>query len=222
MKRFLHISFLFLFFIFSLQVNSQTNIEFYDSYDYDLKKQKETPFFSEEYQEYSVPPPFSTKPPLVSPKSPGIPNNPIPGFINPGGFSTQSRSVEQNLILDPYSVDYDTIMKKNKQDELRKKQFRDKMQKYVEEEYVESKSRRYSVIFLLTFPYAAALAYGIAYAGGFQKTPEGSAFIGISAITLSALNASKDRRMVENYRQQKQAVLRDDYYFYVMLPQKKF
>jgi len=185
-----HIALLLLFSVFSA-VFSQTQMDFQDKYDYNLKnfEEKEMGY---EYEEYSLPREFQ-KPALVSPRKPEPAKAiSIPGF-NPAQFGPQGQA---KALFNPYDLtaNYDLYLRKEKEKKEKDKAFEEKIKYLRTQKYSETKARRFTIIFFLTFPFVAALSYGVATAGKFQKTAEGSAFVGISAIGLSALNAWQDQR----------------------------
>ncbi|PJZ71593.1 hypothetical protein CH373_02215 [Leptospira perolatii] len=177
---------------------AQVQSDFSDPYDYNLRNYKEDGAEGG-FKDYSLPPKFE-KPSLVTPKNAQIPfSNPLP---LPGSAQGVRRTVNpvQNRgdeeLFNPITGEVNTNLiqsraakaqeRKRKMDEFGKE----------EEPYTETRFRRFSIIFFLTLPIAAALSYGtVSLAGhGYQKTFEGGLWIFGAAFSLSFANAWVDLR----------------------------
>lgn len=203
-----------LVFFISLPLFSQ-RADFYDTYDYSMKNYKGGDNVGEDsYKEYDIPPTFQ-KPPLVSPRGVQRPidqSSLLQGQIGirrsanpPKDPSAQLNKMPINPITG--AVNLDAIAKQReaaKKDKEKKRQF---LSREIEP-YFETRERRMEIIFLTTFPFAAAFSMGLVFlAGGgtnsLIKTNPGFVFIMFSATGLSVANMISDINNYDTYMKNK-------------------
>jgi hypothetical protein len=188
-------------------VSAQSRGDFYDAYDYDLRRYNPSVDL-EKFEEYKLPPEYE-KNPSITPKYVQPPTNPF-GFlptdsiVNPStGIGALGQRRTSNRI-NPVTGEIETQSVYNQQREERDK----KPQKKVIPPYTETPERRTQIIFFLTFPFAAGLMAGITYfAGGIAKTnylntAPGAFFIFGGASALSFWNVSLDKKNVANHEKE--------------------
>ncbi|MBM9500093.1 hypothetical protein JWG44_07500 [Leptospira sp. 201903071] len=183
---------------------SQSQSDFADPYDFNLRNYKDTPN-REGYQEYTIPPAIK-KPVLVSPKNAQVPFElPFSTTTGTGGLRrTTNPNVErgQENLVNPLTgqINVEAILQRQAQQSERKKRQNQIME---EEKYTETTMRRFSIIFFMTLPITLGLGYAIASSpkfGGvskFQKTFGGSVFIFTFGTSLAFANAWKDMKDLE-------------------------
>ncbi len=208
---------IFLFLRFSIY--SQVRDDFYDPYDFNLRNYEGGEKVGKDYdyyKEYTLPP-KTKKPSLITPKNPNPPVDPLAILPTPGGIRTTTQvqqfqsqgsqtGQKQTPIINPMTgeINYEAIRKNQEESKLKKdrlKKQRDAFEK--REPYTETKSRRFEIIFFMTLPFALALTYIIASVRKFQKTANGTLFVGLGSIGLSLLNAFNDRSKFEEYEKNK-------------------
>jgi hypothetical protein len=188
---------------FPFVIFSQTREGFYDAYNYDLRNTKKgIPIREgrEDYVEYTIPPSF-TKPQLPTPKNVlrvYEPSIGIPGTTQQTtgqNLNQNTQNLNRQTPVNPLTGEVNTqyIQQKAQEDQIKKKRKEDALDQFMEEKpYYESASRRFEIIFLLTFPPALAISGGIAGSLGIYKTFAGWVFMFTSASTVSAYNAYID------------------------------
>ncbi|EMJ94400.1 hypothetical protein [Leptospira alstonii] len=189
---------------------SQSQTDFSDPYDFNLRNYKDSPA-REVYQEYTIPPVFK-KPPLISPKNVQIPfENPFP--TTGGGLrrtTNPNTERKQETLINPLTgnINVEAILQRQAQQTDKKKkqnQIHDE-----EEKYTETTSRRFSIIFFMTLPITLGLGYAIAAnarvqgAHKFQKTFGGSIFIFTFGTSLAFANAWHDMKEYESMKKENQ------------------
>ncbi|AOP32825.1 hypothetical protein A0128_02425 [Leptospira tipperaryensis] len=182
---------------------SQSQSDFADPYDFNLRNYKDSPN-RDGYQEYTIPPTFK-KPALVSPKNVQAPYEPPFSTTGTGGLRrTTNPNVErgQENLINPFTgeINVEAILQRRAQQSDRKKR---QNQVFEEEKYTETTMRRFSIIFFMTLPITLGLGYAIASSAKFpgvhkfQKTFGGSIFIFTFGTSLALANAWHDMRDVE-------------------------
>ncbi|MCG6166657.1 hypothetical protein LFX25_02175 [Leptospira sp. FAT2] len=188
---------------------SQSQTDFADPYDFNLRNYKDSSPSRDGYQEYTLPPKFK-KPVLVSPKNAQVPFE--PPFSATGGLRrTTNPNVErgQENLINPLTgeINVEAILQRQAQQADRKKR---QNQIHEEEKYTETTFRRFSIIFFMTLPITLGLGYAIASAAKvngvhkFQKTFGGSVFIGVFGTSLAFANAWHDMKEYESMKKENQ------------------
>lgn len=220
------LTFILILLFINLAVFSQTRGDFYDAYDYNLNNYKGGDGQGEDagyFKEYKLPPAFK-KPPLVTPKNPrlpadttslvppsvGIRKNPNPAAANPA-----------TSVINPFTgeLNYGAIVNRNQQAQEKKKNTNKNKTAFDNHEpYVESKERRFQIIFFMTLPFALGLTklivsfirytpshawYEQAKHGSYANTQGGSAFVLIGSAGLALGNAMLDSSRYDEYMKNK-------------------
>jgi len=176
--------------------------DFRDPYDYNLNQYSEEQGFAEDTEEEYTNPPEFKKPPLSQPHKPLKPeaDNLYLNYSDIGSRTTIYRKKENETPFNPYTgeINYELVKQQALEKSKKSKKKKD-FSPYHREKYHESASRRFSIIFLLTFPFSLLLSYGIATAGGFEATPSGAAFTAVGSIGLASWNAWYDKRYIEKH-----------------------
>ncbi|WP_078128345.1 hypothetical protein [Leptospira alexanderi] len=187
---------------------SQSQTDFSDPYDFNLRNYKDSPT-REVYQEYTIPPAFK-KPALISPKNVQIPfETPFPstgGLRRTANPNTERR--QENLI-NPLTgnINVEAILQRQAQQADKKKK---QNQIHEEEKYTETTLRRFSIIFFMTLPITLGFGYAIASNAKvqgvhkFQKTFGGSVFIFTFGTSLAFANAWHDMKEYESMKKENQ------------------
>jgi uncharacterized short protein YbdD (DUF466 family) len=209
---------IFLILILTFPVFAQRG-DFYDTYDYNMKNQKGGDTAGDgNYKEYDLPPKFQ-KPPLVTPKN--VQRQPDLSSLMQGQQNSIRRTNNQaqnpmqpqtnNLPIDPITgkINPEAIARQREKDRINKEKKRQFLNRDIEP-YVETRGRRMEIIFLTTFPFAAALSVGITILVGrasgdanFLKTTQGFAFAVLCAGGFSAANMISDINTYDEYMKNK-------------------
>ncbi|MCC6274768.1 MAG: hypothetical protein IT569_02830 [Leptospiraceae bacterium] len=210
---------IFLFFQFS--IHSQVRDDFYDPYDFNLKNYQGGEGVGKDYDYYKdyTLPPKTNKPALVNPKNPQMPIDPLIMLPLPGSIRNTSQLQQfnsqnspqviqkrQSSIINPATgeVNYENMRKNQQEAKIRRERQKKQREAFEKREpYTETKARRFEIIFFMTLPFALALTYIFATVRKFQKTANGTAFVGLGSIGLSLLNAFADRSRFEEYEKNK-------------------
>ncbi|MBL0265843.1 MAG: hypothetical protein IPQ05_18740 [Leptospiraceae bacterium] len=116
-----------------------------------------------------------------------------------------------NLPIDPITgkINPEAIARQREKDRINKEKKRQFLNRDIEP-YVETRGRRMEIIFLTTFPFAAALSVGITILVGrasgdvnFLKTTQGFAFAVLCAGGFSAANMISDINTYDEYMKNK-------------------
>ncbi|HMV43082.1 MAG TPA: hypothetical protein PKD50_11140, partial [Leptospiraceae bacterium] len=142
--------------------------DFYDTYNYDMRNMKLGDSKDGVYRDYDMPPKFQ-KPPLVNPKTvqrqPDI-SSLLQGQTSIRSSNNQSQnpvaSQTNNLPIDPVTgkINPDAIARQREKEKQNKEKKRQFLNREIEP-YTETRGRRMEIIFLTTFPFAAAFSVGV-------------------------------------------------------------
>ncbi|EPG65160.1 hypothetical protein [Leptospira wolffii] len=193
-----HSSAAILLFFLSFGLLAQTQSDFSDPYDYNLRNYKDEKS-PDGFREYSIPPKFE-KPPLVNPKNVQIPfQNGLPSATGSQGTRRTTNPVvnrNDDGLFNPITGEVNTEALERQQEQARER--KRKLEEFGkdQEPYTESRLRRFSIIFFMTLPLAAGFSYGTLSAAnpGYQKTFEGGWIVFGAAATLAFTNAWLDLR----------------------------
>ncbi|GBF39391.1 hypothetical protein [Leptospira johnsonii] len=183
---------------FAFPAFSQNQSDFSDPYDYNLRNYKDEKS-PDGFREYSLPPKMD-KPVLVNPRNVQVPfQTGLPTSTGSQGTRRTTNPVQgrsDDGLFNPVTGEVNTEALQRQQE-----QARDRKRKLEEfgsdhQPYTESRLRRFSIIFFMTFPIAAGVAYGALSAAdpGYQKTFEGGWIVFGVASTLALANAWLDLR----------------------------
>lgn len=201
---------------FSISLFAQ-RADFYDTYNYDMRNMKLGDSGDGVYRDYDQPPKFQ-KPALVNPKSvqrqPDI-SSLLQGQTSIRSSNNQSQnpvaSQTSNLPIDPVTgrVNPDAIARQREKERQSKEKKRQFLNREIEP-YTETRGRRMEIIFLTTFPFAAAFSAGITILYGraignftFIKTTQAFFMVILGATGLSAANMMSDIRSYDEYMKNK-------------------
>ncbi|EMM74141.1 hypothetical protein LEP1GSC038_0115 [Leptospira weilii str. 2006001855] len=187
---------------------SQSQTDFSDPYDFNLRNYKDSPT-REVYQEYTVPPAFK-KPALISPKNVQIPfETPFPSTGGLRRTANPNTERKQENLINPLTgnINVEAILQRQAQQADKKKK---QNQIHEEEKYTETTLRRFSIIFFMTLPITLGFGYAIASNAKvqgvhkFQKTFGGSVFIFTFGTSLAFANAWHDMKEYESMKKENQ------------------
>ncbi len=193
--------------------------DFYDAYDYNMKNQKGGDAAEEgNYKEYDLPP-KNQKPALVTPKN--VQRQPDLSSLMQGQQNSIRKTNNQaqnpltqqtdNLPINPITgkINPEAIARQREKEKLSKEKKRQFLNRDIEP-YTETRARRMEIIFLTTFPFAAALSVGITVLVGrasgdfsFLKTTQGFAFAVLCTGALSTANMISDINAYDEYMRNK-------------------
>ncbi|MBE8364484.1 hypothetical protein [Leptospira borgpetersenii] len=200
--------FLILSFLNSDLLFSQSQTDFSDPYDFNLRNYKDSPG-REVYQEYTIPPAFK-KPALISPKNVQIPfETPFPSTGGLRRTVNPNTERKQENLINPLTgnINVEAILQRQAQQTDKKKK---QNQIHEEEKYTETTLRRFSIIFFMTLPITLGFGYAIASNAKvqgvhkFQKTFGGSVFIFTFGTSLAFANAWHDMKEYESMKKENQ------------------
>ncbi|EKS00289.1 hypothetical protein LEP1GSC125_2913 [Leptospira mayottensis 200901122] len=187
---------------------SQSQTDFSDPYDFNLRNYKDSPT-REVYQEYTIPPAFK-KPALISPKNVQIPfETPFPSTGGLRRTVNPNTERKQENLINPLTgnINVEAILQRQAQQADKKKK---QNQIHEEEKYTETTLRRFSIIFFMTLPITLGFGYAIASNAKvqgvhkFQKTFGGSVFIFTFGTSLAFANAWHDMKEYESMKKENQ------------------
>ncbi|WP_032913857.1 hypothetical protein [Leptospira santarosai] len=187
---------------------SQSQTDFSDPYDFNLRNYKESPT-KEVYQEYTIPPAFK-KPALISPKNVQIPfETPFPSTGGLRRTANPNTERKQENLINPLTgtINVEAILQRQAQQADKKKK---QNLIHEEEKYTETTLRRFSIIFFMTLPITLGFGYAIASNARvqgvhkFQKTFGGSVFIFTFGTSLAFANAWHDMKEYESMKKENQ------------------
>ncbi|WP_061223904.1 hypothetical protein [Leptospira weilii] len=187
---------------------SQSQTDFSDPYDFNLRNYKDSPT-REVYQEYTIPPAFK-KPALISPKNVQIPfETPFPSTGGLRRTANPNTERKQENLINPLTgnINVEAILQRQAQQADKKKK---QNQIHEEEKYTETTLRRFSIIFFMTLPITLGFGYAIASNAKvqgvhkFQKTFGGSVFIFTFGTSLAFANAWHDMKEYESMKKENQ------------------
>ncbi|MDX1960635.1 MAG: hypothetical protein SFU98_18835 [Leptospiraceae bacterium] len=213
--------FLIFFFLFKFALLSQGRSDFYDSYDYDLRNYKGggTLTGSDYYREFKIPPQKRSNP-LITPKSVVRPTDPNLIIPSASGFRRPTTSTSQtnitSLPVNPITgeLNIEAILKSQDAAKQKKEEQKKIRESFEPSAYKETKERRAEIIFLMSYPFALAIAAGIGAmidaatpeprnifgrrtVRGWVYTPTGGAFIFGTSLALAGANTYLDRLRIE-------------------------
>ncbi|TGK32633.1 hypothetical protein EHQ12_11855 [Leptospira gomenensis] len=199
---------LVLAFLSASGTNAQSQSDFADPYDFNLRNYKDSGG-REGYQEYTIPPNLK-KPYLVSPKNAQVPfESPFPTTGGLRRTASPNNERTQEALVNPLTgeINVEAILQRQAQQAERKKR---QNQIVEEEKYTETTFRRFTIIFFMTLPITLGIGYAIASAakipgiGKFQKTFGGSIFVFTFGTGLAFANAWHDMKEYESMKRENQ------------------
>ncbi len=201
-------SILLCIFTYSFPIFSQTQSDFSDPYDYNLRNYKDEKS-PDGFKEYALPPKMD-KPPLVNPRNVQVPfQNGLPSNTGSQGTRRTTNPVvnrNDDGLFNPITgeVNTEALERQQEQAQNRKK----KLEEFGrdQEPYTETRFRRFSIIFFMTLPLAGGFSYATLSAvnPGYQKTFEGGWIVFGAAATLALANAWLDLRDYDNMKLENQ------------------
>lgn len=218
-------NFFFVLLIFSNMLYSQS-VDFQDSYDYDLRRQRtETIGETEYFKEYTLPPKLPAQS-LVTPKS--IQKQADPSLLLPQASPFRARAstssntgttpnanplnptITSNLPIDPLTgeLNVNAILQNNNNRALKRQKVEREILEFQKQEYKETRFRRGEIIFFMTFPFAFGISALCAFAietgqEGFLKSQQGSIFVITSTLGLSLGNVWLDQWRYDEFLDKK-------------------